>query len=312
MAWVVGIDEAGYGPNLGPFVMTAVACRLPDGLTGPELWQTLAKTVRRAADPDDGRLLIDDSKLVHAHGLSALEFGVLTALGGAAATTLSAFLDGHFNSSHAELRRECWYGGQTGLPVEIELPTCAELRQRWRGHDTLAWAAPQGVVVCAERFNDLTEQGKSKGAVLSHCLGELLCAAVKAPGDEPMAVYIDKHGGRNFYGPMLQQILPDCFVLARQESMNCSTYEIRGAPRQLTVTFEPRADAAHICVARASMVSKYLREVLMQEFNAFWLARVPGLKPTAGYPNDARRYYKAIQPSMAELGVSERAVWRAK
>ena len=28
MPWIVGIDEAGYGPNLGPFVMTAVASRV--------------------------------------------------------------------------------------------------------------------------------------------------------------------------------------------------------------------------------------------------------------------------------------------
>ena len=39
MPWVVGIDEAGYGPNLGPLVQTAIAVRLPDGDTAG--WETL-------------------------------------------------------------------------------------------------------------------------------------------------------------------------------------------------------------------------------------------------------------------------------
>src|SRR5689334_20497672 len=64
MPWIVGIDEAGYGPNLGPLVQSAVAARVPDGVGC--LWQCLANGVRRAADPDDGRVLIDDSKLVYA------------------------------------------------------------------------------------------------------------------------------------------------------------------------------------------------------------------------------------------------------
>ena len=39
MAWIIGIDEAGYGPNLGPFVMTATACRVPDNLGHFDLWR---------------------------------------------------------------------------------------------------------------------------------------------------------------------------------------------------------------------------------------------------------------------------------
>ena len=39
----------------------------------------------------------------------------------------------------------------------------------------------------------------------------------------------------------------------------------------------PRADTAAFCVALASMVCKYMREVLMVEFNRYWLDKVPGL-----------------------------------
>ena len=51
--------------------------------------------------------------------------------------------------------------------------------------------------------------------------------------------------------------------------------------------FEPRADGCHLNVALASMAAKYLREVCMLQFNRYWAAQVPGLKPTAGYPTDA-------------------------
>jgi ribonuclease HIII len=63
MPWVVGIDEAGYGPNLGPLVQAAVAVKLPDA--DPAGWDTLKPHVRRAKEKADKRVLVDDSKLVH-------------------------------------------------------------------------------------------------------------------------------------------------------------------------------------------------------------------------------------------------------
>src|SRR5262249_60903847 len=81
MAWIIGIDEAGYGPNLGPFVMTSVACRVPDALQAADLWRVLQAAVRRHTEPADDRLLVEDSKLVYssARGLLGLETGVLAA-----------------------------------------------------------------------------------------------------------------------------------------------------------------------------------------------------------------------------------------
>ncbi len=60
------------------------------------------------------------------------------------------------------------------------------------------------------------------------------------------------------------------------------------------------------------MTAKYLREVLMREFNAFWQRHVPGLKPTAGYPGDAARFLDAIRPAAQRLGIAEAALWRRK
>jgi ribonuclease HII len=78
------------------------------------------------------------------------------------------------------------------------------------------------------------------------------------------------------------------------------------------VRFTPRADGASIAVAVASMVCKYLRELCMEQFNGYWGKHVPGLKPTAGYPTDAKRYFEAIREPMVKLGLKESDVWRVK
>src|SRR5262245_58648606 len=82
MPWHIGIDEAGYGPNMGPLLQTAVGVRFPVKPRDP--WRLLAKAVRRhgEGDDDDLRVVIDDSKKVYAppNGLQRLERGVLAAL----------------------------------------------------------------------------------------------------------------------------------------------------------------------------------------------------------------------------------------
>ena len=60
------------------------------------------------------------------------------------------------------------------------------------------------------------------------------------------------------------------------------------------------------------MVSKYLREAAMLAFNRFWRERVPELRPTAGYPSDARRFRRDIAHAQRALGLADALVWRVK
>ena len=82
MPWIIGIDEAGYGPNLGPLVMTAVGCLVPDWVREPDLWRHLQRGVRRYNEEDDGRIVVEDSKLVYspARGLADLERTAVVAI----------------------------------------------------------------------------------------------------------------------------------------------------------------------------------------------------------------------------------------
>ena len=71
----------------------------------------------------------------------------------------------------------------------------------------------------------------------------------------------------------------------------------------MTVSFLVEADAVHMPVALASMVSKYTREILMSRFNAWFTRRAPHIKPTAGYAMDANRFWAEVEPLLPQWGV---------
>ena len=83
MAILVGIDEARYGPVLGPLVVSATAWRVPDDTVDRCLWDLLRQSVCRQAVRRDRRPpILDSKKLYHRKmGLAGLERSALAALG---------------------------------------------------------------------------------------------------------------------------------------------------------------------------------------------------------------------------------------
>ena len=112
---MVGIDEAGFGPILGPLVVSSSTFSLPRQLLASDLWQVLRKSVGNRRKHLAGRLLIADSKKAYSKsvGIRGLERTVLAALRclGAEPTTLTELLMVLCPTCIERLRGYPWHKG---------------------------------------------------------------------------------------------------------------------------------------------------------------------------------------------------------
>ena len=137
----------------------------------------------------------------------------------------------------------------------------------------------------APEINDPAQATKS--AVEVALIGRVLRGL---DASRPGSLVVDRLGGRKFYAGVLAGwfgMLPE----AIEEAPLRSRYRV-GA---LDVEFAVGADAASPCVGAASCVAKFVRECWMGAFNAWWSRRLPGLRATAGYPEDAARWLRETQ-----------------
>lgn len=308
MGIVIGIDEAGLGPNLGPFVVAATVWEVPGAAAEFDFWSELSTSVTSDPQSTDGRLLIADSKALFQphHGLARLERSVLALLLAAGVNCDSLRQLCASWQSDEDWTTTPWLGDadvvlpSESSPREIQ-QACSRLL---RGPARLlrVWCR----IVGAAEFNRLLDTG-NKSDLVTGCHLELLQRACAEFDGNSVLVQSDKHGGRNRYAAALSHRWDGDWVETVRESAEQSVYRV--GPREMR--FEPRAER-HLPVAAASMIAKYLREQHMGMFNRFWQAWIPDLAPTQGYPVDARRFADAIEPVRVRLSVPRELLWRRK
>lgn len=316
-----GIDEAGYGPRLGPLCVAQSVFEVKDWAPGddvPDLWRRLERIVcSTIAQARDGRLPVNDSKRLKLangsasrHPLTHLERTVLAfaARGGAPPSSDSAL----FEKLGARIDAAPWYAGEPHpLPCSTT-PDHVHLLAGSLARECESCGVRLLDLRCctldAGPFNDGVARLGSKARVSFGLVGALLnrvwrseaCASGgQTEGGGPRIV-IDRQGGRISYAGALKRVLGDeAEIIIHDERPERSAYEVRGlgqsAPRRMWVRFEVDSEAHHFPVALASMTAKLVRELAMARFNRYWSERFEELKPTAGYALDAARWLRDVE-----------------
>lgn len=183
-----------------------------------------------------------------------------------------------------------WYGSPLTLPK-------AEPLSGLEG----AWVR----VVEPDEFNACTRKRNKSDFLFEIAAGLITRIRQAHPG--PIRFVVGKHGGRhNYLRGLQQQVCPTVMVV--EETRKRSAYTLTGG----TVEFLMDAEDQHELVALASMIGKYVRECAMGLFNDWWANHLTGLKRTAGYGADGRRFFREIDPVRRFLQVPRESVLRLR
>jgi ribonuclease HII len=277
----LGIDEAGYGPTLGPLAIVA-ACADP------------GDPVALSARLRD--LGVADSKQVHASGdLAPLERVALPGLAWLSGLSPTSAADVFALLGEPPASREGvpWMAGAEALRLPLAAGTVPE------------WNLPHGEargmrgrLLHPRQLNAHRRQGVNRAAAELDVVRELLAAAIPDPA-VPAVVTCDRLGGRKRYGDLLARAWPGCAPLTVEETSPACRYR----SGMVDVAFLVGGEDAEPLVALASCIAKYARELHMHLLNSYWCQRFRWLKPTAGYPEDAKRW-------LHQLGAGNTSAWQ--
>ena len=308
MAVLVGIDEAGFGPILGPLVVSSSAFSLPHDLLKADLWQVLRKSLGDTRKRLAGRLLVADSKKAYSKsiGIKHLERTVLTALQclGKEPTTLTELAELLCPTCLERWSDYPWYEdvGSHRLSADgADRAIASAVLADDLTSNAMELLALESCCLDVAYYNRMVAAVKNKANVLFTATSRLIKTAYDNFGGDDLHIVVDRQGGRVHYRKVLQRMFGEMELKILRESPATSSYELRANGKAMRLHFVVGADGRFLPVSLASMTSKYLRELLIQNINRYFNGFGADLKPTAGYWKDGLRFIEDIKTNLPDV-----------
>jgi len=290
---IAGIDEAGYGPRLGPLCVgfSAFEVGVESAGEAPDLWGLLGPDVGRWGDRKRATLLVDDSKKLKRSGARPLRELERTTRAHLAQreTLVASDLEalGALGVEAPASRLGALGLGEDAASLGI---VANVLRGKMNGAG-VRLAALGVEAASAARFNELWRRTRSKAQMELEMIGPRL-RWVWERSEGGSVVSLDRLGGRTRYVAALAAAVPGAEIdeVAREDDR--VVCRLRGENRTMFVEVLVGGDSRRYATALASVAAKWSRELVMERFNRAFCELAPELKPTAGYGTDANRWIR--------------------
>ncbi len=302
---LLGIDENGLGPRLGPLVVTMVVASTSD-----------EGRARAEARPKGAlRARLGDSKKLVAFGDTALGEAWARAIGrrmGLADEQL-ATPDELVHALSLDPREtlrapcpeqhgaQCWDAGSEAFSSDAKLVAKVERDLAKLEERGVHIERATCVVTCTRRLNEGVDRGLTRFHLDLHAMERLVIDA-RARSGRPVEATCGKVGGFDRYSDAFGPLGGRLHAIA-EEGRARSEYFVPGVGR---LAFVRDADAKHLLVCMASLVGKWVRDLLMARIVRYHRAELPDAPDASGYHDPVTsRFISATRLSRKSRGLPD-------